>query len=87
MLYFVTSRSAVNGVEDERSERVEVLRLKDLVAYPDYHLRAISAIIAEQVDPAVAANLRVAGGAGMVLQTVRQILLTRLGLEPNDEST
>lgn len=63
-------------------------QLQDFEKHPDYHIRSITAVITEQVDPSAAANIEAAGGAKMVFQTVRQLLVTKLklGQERTDES-
>jgi hypothetical protein len=45
-----------------------------------YHARNIEAIVRDQVDPSAAANIRAAGGGGMVFDQVMELLWRRLGL-------
>lgn len=45
-----------------------------------YHVRAIDALIGEQLDDTAAANLRAAGGAAIVFDTVWDLLRNRLKL-------
>ena len=53
-------------------------RLRALRDSRAYHIRAIDAVIADQLDETAAANLRVAGGAATVFDTVFDLLLNRL---------
>lgn len=55
-------------------------RLHQLSEHRDYHLRALEALIADQLDPPAAANLAAAGGAKLVLDTVLDVLKTKLNL-------
>ena len=50
-------------------------RLRDARAV---HVREIERVLDEQVDPATAANLRVAGGAAMIWDQVLHRLMDRL---------
>ena len=62
-------------------DREIILRqLRDFESYPDYHIRSIAAVITDQLDPSAAANIEAAGGAKMVFETVRQLLVTKLKL-------
>ena len=66
-------------------ERETILgQLRDLAEHQDYHIRSIAAVIADQLDPSAAANIEAAGGAELVFETVRQLLVTtlKLGEEP-----
>ncbi len=53
-------------------------RLRALGDSRAYHIRAIDAVIADQLDETAAANLHVAGGAAIVFDTVIDLLLNRL---------
>lgn len=53
-------------------------RLGRLQAASSVHVREIERILDGQVEPAVAANLRLAGGAAMIWDCVRQLLADRL---------
>jgi hypothetical protein len=55
-------------------------QLREFESHPDYHIRSIGAVIAEQLDPSAAASIEAAGGAKFVFETVRQLLVTRLKL-------
>lgn len=55
------------------SERLGRLRASSAV-----HIRGIERILDAQVDPAVTANLRLAGGAAMIWERVMQLLVERL---------
>jgi hypothetical protein len=63
-------------------------QLRDFTTHPDYHTRSIAAVITNQLDPSAAANIQAAGGAALVFETVRQLLVTKLklGEEPANES-
>lgn len=62
-------------------------RLRDFFEHPDYHIRAIAAVIADQLHPTAATNIQSAGGAKMVFEVVRQLLPSKLKLsaEVSDE--
>jgi len=45
------------------------------------HARAIAEIIEDQIDAAVAANLKASGGGGMIFDAVMAVLRDRLGIE------
>jgi hypothetical protein len=63
------------------ADREIILRqLRDFESYPDYHILGIAAVITDQLDPSAAANIETAGGAEMVFETVRQLLVTKLKL-------
>ena len=53
-------------------------RLGKLHANRPLHLREIEQLLSEQVDPAVAANLRVAGGAEMIWEAAMRLLADAL---------
>ena len=53
-------------------------RFASLLANRVVHVRAIDEIIEDQIDAAVAANLKAAGGGGMVFDTVAALLRDRL---------
>ena len=53
-------------------------RLGRLQAASSVHVREIERILDAQVDPAVAANLRIAGGAAMIWDSVMRLLTDRL---------
>ncbi len=55
-------------------------QLRDFESHSDYHIRGIAAVIAGQLDPGAAANIAAAGGARLVFDTVRELLVTRLRL-------
>jgi len=59
-------------------------QLGRLQAASSVHIREIDAILDTQVDPAVAANLRVAGGAAMVWERVMRLLTERLTMQEAD---
>ena len=59
-------------------------RLARLWASSAIHIRGIERTLDAQVDPAVTANLRLAGGAAMVWECVRQLLVERLS-PPGDD--
>jgi hypothetical protein len=63
-------------------------QLRDWESYPDYHIRSVAAIITDQLDPSAAASIQGAGGAKLVFETVRQLLVStlKLGEERTDES-
>lgn len=48
------------------------------------HIREIEQILDAQVDPSVAANLRVAGGAAMIWDRVMRLLIERLPMQESD---
>jgi len=58
------------------AQRLQRLRTNRVV-----HVRAIGRLLDEQVDPAVAANLRAAGGAAMVWDAVMRRLAKTLGVD------
>ena len=49
-------------------------KMKDFSEHSAYHAKAIQAVIDSQLDPVAAANIAAAGGAGMILERVVQIL-------------
>jgi hypothetical protein len=49
------------------------------------HERALERLLAEQVDPAVAANLRAAGGAGTIYDTVLRLLIDAFPVPQDSE--
>jgi cell division protein FtsB len=51
-----------------------VARLDALEANRTVHEREMARLLDEQVEPAVAANLRAAGGAAMIFETVMRLL-------------
>jgi hypothetical protein len=53
---------------------------REFESHPDYHIRSIGAVIAEQLDESAAANIEAAGGAKLVFETVWQLLVTKLKL-------
>ena len=53
-------------------------QLGDFESHPDYHIRSIAAIITDQLDPSAAANIETAGGAKLLFETVRHLLVTKL---------
>jgi hypothetical protein len=53
-------------------------RLDRLQTASSVHIREIERILDSQVDSAVAANLRVAGGAAMIWDSVMHLLIDRL---------
>lgn len=55
-------------------------QLGDFESHPDYHIRSIAAVITDQLDPSAAANIETAGGAKLVFETVRQLLVIKLKL-------
>jgi len=55
-------------------------QLGDFESHPDYHIRSIAAVITDQMDPSATANLERAGGAKLVFETVRELLVTKLKL-------
>jgi hypothetical protein len=55
-------------------------RLDDFRKHPAFHLRAIAAVIAEQLDATVAANIEQAGGAKHVFERVSDLLTKNLKL-------
>ncbi len=57
-----------------------IRRLGRLQDAASVHVREIERILDEQVDPAVAANLRVAGGAAMIWDGVMRLLIERLAM-------
>ncbi|MDD5557485.1 MAG: hypothetical protein PHN82_09575 [bacterium] len=57
-----------------------------MVADRSHHERNIRAIIDEQVDPPVAANINAAGGAGMVFDRVTDILAPLLRFDGGERS-
>ena len=63
-------------------------QLRDFAEHTDYHIRSIAAVISDQLDPSAAANIEAAGGATLVFETVRQLLVTtlKLGEERANES-
>lgn len=56
-------------------------RLARLQAAASIHVREIKRILDAQVDPAVAANLRLAGGAASIWDRVMQLLTDKLTLQ------
>ena len=56
-------------------------RLDRLQAASSTHVREIERILDGQVDPVVAANLRVAGGAAMIWDRVMQLLTDKLAVQ------
>ena len=68
------------GMSDQAIAR----RLRDLHERSDYHIRALGAVIADDLDPPAAASIDAAGGAKMVLQTVQDLLLNKLHLPPQE---
>lgn len=62
------------------TEEAVAAALKKFAADRALHVRNINAIIAGQLDPQAAANIRKAGGAAMVFDQVMSILEDRLGL-------
>jgi len=58
-----------------------IKQLGRLQAASSVHVREIERILDGQVDPAVAANLRLAGGAAMIWDCVMQLLADRLTLQ------
>ncbi len=59
-------------------------RLGRLQADSSVHVQEIERVLDTQVDPAVAANLRVAGGAAMIWDRVMRLLTERLTIEESD---
>lgn len=51
-------------------------KMKDFSEHSAYHAKAIQAVIDSQLDPVAAANIAAAGGGGMILERVVQILQT-----------
>ena len=49
-------------------------RITDFAAYPDYHAKAIQAIIDDQLEPSAAASVNDAGGGKLILDTVLHLL-------------
>ena len=70
------NKLAALALDRETVQRI----LRDLDRYPDHHVRGIAAVIGDQLEPDAAANIEAAGGARLVLETVRNLLLTGLGL-------
>ena len=62
-------------------ERIEA-RLREILESHDYQVRAIEEVVEQQLDPAVAANLKLAGGGAMIFESVCKILVDRLRLAP-----
>jgi hypothetical protein len=72
----VQAKLATLGLSPERTaERFRALRRGR-----NQHVRAINAIIADQVEDAAAANLKAAGGGGMLFDAVVALLADRLKL-------
>ncbi len=57
------------------------VRLARLQAASSIHVREIERILGGQVDPAVAANLRIGGGAAMIWDRVMELLTGRLTVQ------
>ena len=55
-------------------------RLDDFRKHPDFHIRAIAAVITEQLDATAATNIEQAGGAKFVFDHVCDLLTTKLKL-------
>lgn len=60
--------------------------LARIVVNRDAHVRAIDGIIADQIDDAVAANLKTAGGGAMIFDSVIVLLKDKLGLHAEAKS-
>jgi hypothetical protein len=58
------------GIRDESVRK----RMSDFSVYPDYHSRAIQAVIDDQLDQAAAENVNDAGGGRMILDAVLSLL-------------
>ncbi len=67
------------GIKDDAVRE----RISDFESYPDYHVKAIQAIIDEQLEQAVADNITDAGGGRMILNQVVS-LLRRYALVPQE---
>lgn len=73
----VRSKFATLAIQPQRVAE----RLRDLADHPGYHAKAIATVIGDQLDPTAAANVNMAGGGKRVLDTVRQLLTTKLRLD------
>jgi len=54
--------------------------LADLQGHAGYHIKAIQAVIDSQLDQEAAENIRSAGGSGMVLKRVLDVIKANVGL-------